>query len=193
MGRLGSYENLNGDMRVGSFRGGTGEARLLQITGIANDGGVLTRATRIQTPGGAVMADGSAGYTITAASASAVLEGRTHIFPPSTTMPQVVQLWDSAAEAEFLAALRDGTIDAAARGEIGNVETARESGDGFVVAAVDSLAEHGGFALDADNPAMLARIDERLDWLTDRRRMGYAEWRVDPAVFLNRAVLWDRR
>ena len=102
-------------------------AWLLQITGIANDDGVLARGTRIETPAGTMVADGSAPYTITAASSSAELEGRTRIRPPPTTMPQVMYL----SGEELLAALRDGSIDAVARGEIGNGEEAGASG--FVV------------------------------------------------------------
>ncbi|MDE2875944.1 MAG: transporter substrate-binding domain-containing protein [Gemmatimonadota bacterium] len=190
--RFASYDNLTSDVRVGVLRDTTGEARLLQITGIANGDGVLARGARIETPGGTVVADGTARYTITAASASAGLVGRTHIFPPSDAMPQVVYLGDVSGEEELLAALRDGTIDAVARGEIGNGEAARASGTRFVVAAVDSLAEFGGFALDADDVEMLACIDERLEWLTDGRRIGYREWRADPGVFLTRAALWSR-
>ena len=188
--RFASYDNLTSDVRVGVLRNSTGEARLLQITGIANGDGVLARGTKVETPGGTVVADGTARYTITAASAAVELERRTHIFPPSAAMPQVVYLGDGSGDEEFLAALRDGTIDAVAWGEIGNGEAARASG--FVVAAVDSLAEYGGFALDADNVEMLACIDEKLDWLTDGRRIGYAEWRTDPGVFLARAALWNR-
>ena len=190
--RFASYDNLTGDVRVGVLRGTTGEARLLQITGIANGDGVLAPGTRIETPGGTVVADGTARYTITAASASAELEGRTRIFPPSDAMPQVVYLGDVSGEEELLAALRGGTIDAVARGEVGNGEAARASGDSFVLAAVDTLAEYGGFAFDADNAEMLACIDDKLDWLTDGRRIGYAEWRSDPGVFLARAALWNR-
>ena len=178
-------------MRVGVLRGTTGEARLLQITGLADEDGVLAAGTRIDTPGGTVVADGTPAYVITAATASAELEGRTHIFPPSDAMPQVIYLGDVSGEEELLAGLRAGTIDAVARGEIGNGEAARTSDNGFVVAAVDSLAEYGGFALDADDTAMLVCIDEKLDWLTDGRRIGYAEWRADPGVFLARAALWN--
>ncbi len=190
-GRLASYDDLKGDVRVGVFRGGTGEARLLQITGIASDDGVLVHGTKIETPAGSVVADGTARYTITAAAASPALEDRTHIFPPSTAMPQAVHLWDLSAEAELLAALRDGIIDVVARGEIGSLEAARASGNALVVSAVDSLVRYGGFALDAGNAEMLRCIDERLDWLTGGRRIGYAEWRADPAVFLARAAAWN--
>ena len=186
--RFSSYDNLTSDVRVGVFRATTGEARLLQITGITNADGVLSSGVRIETPAGTVVADGTNRYTITAASVSDGLEERTHILPPSTAMPQVVYT-DVADEEGLLAALRDGTLDAVARGEISNIEAAHASGNSLVVAAVDSLAEHGGFALDADNVEMLTCLDEKLDWLTDGRRLGYAEWRADPGVFLARAAL----
>ena len=128
---------------------------------------------------------------ITAAQASAVLDGRTHIDPPSPTMPQVVYLGDTSGEVELLEALREGTIHAVARGEIGNGEVAHVSGGRLVVAAVDSLAEYGGFTLDARNAELLACIDERLRWLTREREIGYAEWREDPMVFLERARRWE--
>ena len=190
--RFASYDGLTSDVRVGVLRGTTGEARLLQITAIANGGGVLAPGTRIETPEGTVVADGTARYTITAASASAELQDRTHILPPSAAMPQVVYLGDMSGEEELLAALRDEAIDAVARGEVGNGEAARASGASFVVAAVDSLAEYGGFAIDSDDAEMLPCIDEKLDWLTDARRIGYAEWREDPGVFLARAALRNR-
>ena len=188
--RFSSYDNLTSDVRVGVFRATTGEARLVQITGIANADGVLTSGVRIETPGDTVAADGTSRYTITAASASGRLEERTRILPPSTSMPQVVYQ-DVEDEDVLLAALRDGTLDAVARGEIGNGEAAHASGDRLVMAVVDSLAEYAGFALDADNVEMLTCIDEKLEWLTDGRRLGYAEWRADPGLFLARAALWN--
>ena len=189
--RFFSYDSLTSDVRVGVFRATTGEARLLQITGITNADGVLASGVRIETPRGTVVADGTSRYTITAASASGRLEERTRILPPSTSMPQVVYQ-DAEDEEVLLAALRGGTLDAVARGEIGNGEAAHASGNSLVVAAVDSLAEYGGFALDADNVEMLTCIDEKLEWLTDGRRLGYPEWRADPGVFLARAALWNR-
>ena len=189
--RFSDYEGLTRDVRVGVLRGTTGEARLLQITGLADDDGVLAAGTRIDTPGGTVVADGTAAYVITAAGASAVLDGRTHIHPPSARMPQVVHLGDASGELELLEALREGTIHAVARGEIGNGEAAHASGGDLVVAALDSLAEYGGFTLDARDAELLACIDEKLRWLTRDGEIGYAEWREDPMVFLERARRWE--
>lgn len=189
--RFSSYDALTRDVRVGALRGTTGEARLLQITGLADGDGILAAGTRIDTPGGTVVADGTAAYVITAATASVVLEGRTRIHPPSDSMPEVVHLGDARGEIELLEALRDEAIDAVARGAVGNGEAAHASGGVFVVAALDSLIEYGGFAMDARKPQLVACIDEKIAWLTLDRRIGFAEWRRDPTVFLQRARLWD--
>lgn len=191
-GRLSSYAQLTRDVRVGVLPGTTGEARLLQIVGFVDGAGVLRAGTRVETPGGEVVADGTAAFVITPAMASPVLAGRTRLHPPSDGMPQVLYLGRELGETELLDALRDGRIDAVARGEVGNGEAAHASGGAFAVAVLDSLAEYGGFVLDADERDLLACIDERIDWLTDDRRIGYAEWRADASVFERRAATWPR-
>ena len=191
--RFSSYGRLTRDARAGVLRATTGEARLLAITGIVDGDGVVAAGTRIETPDGTVVADGTDRYVITAAGASPELDGRTHLFPPSQTMPQVVYLGDQDADRELLEALRDSVIDAVARGHIGNGEAAHDSDGRFVVAVLDTLAEHGGFVLDSDDAELRTCIDERVDWLTDGRRIGYVEWRQEPAVFLERARLWPGR
>ena len=67
-GRLSRHEDLTSADRVGVLAGTTGEARLLELTGMADAGGVLAAGTRVETADGvAVVADGSASYAITAA------------------------------------------------------------------------------------------------------------------------------
>ncbi len=189
--RYTSYDRLTSEVRVGVLRSTTGEDRLLQITGITNADGVLSPGTRVVTPQDTVVADGTAQYTITASRVSNELEGRTHLIPPSTAMPQVVYLGDVLGEDELISALLDGTIEAVARGEVGNGEAARASDGVLAVSAVDTSAEYGGFAFDANNTDLLACIDERLQWLTNERRIGYAEWRADSLVFRARAAQWN--
>ena len=189
--RLASHDVLTGAARVGVLAGTTGEARLLQLTGLADADGVLAAGARVETGAGEVVADGSADYRITASEVSPVLEGRRHLYPPDDAMPQVVYLGDELGETELLAALRDGEIDAVARGEIGNADAAQESDGAFAVTALDSAVEYGGFTVPAGNTELLASLNERIDWLTDNRRIGYAEWRADPTVFMQRAGAWD--
>ena len=184
--RFSSYAALDDGVRVGALAGTTGEARLLQIVGIAGADGVLAAGTRVATSAGERVADGSAAYVITAAEASPALEGRRHLYPASPDAPQVVYLGDERGEAELLEALAAGEIDALARGEIGN-RTASLAGD-FAVPALDDAVEWGGFTLAAERAALAACISRHIDWLTDDRRLGYGEWLADPDLFMKRAA-----
>ena len=72
--------------------------------------GVLAAGTRVETAvGAAVVADGSASYSITAAGATPGLHDRRHLQPAGADQPQVVSLPDEVALTEALAA---GEIDA---------------------------------------------------------------------------------
>ena len=188
--RFPDHAHLTSQHRVGALAGTTGEARLLQLTGLVDAAGILAAGTSVQTRTGTVVADGSAAYSITAAGASPNLVGRQRLLPPARNMPQVIYLGDDAGETELLQALRDGRIDALARGEIGNRDAVHASGGDFEVAALDAEVEHGGFVLAADAAELAACIDAKINWLTDNRRIGYAEWRNDPTVFLRRAETW---
>lgn len=185
-GRFSSYAALDDGVRVGALAGTTGEARLLQIVGIADADGVLAAGTRVATAVGERVADGSAAYVITAAESSPVLEGRRHLYPASPDAPQVVYLGDERGEVELLEALAAGEIDALARGEIGN-RTAVLAGD-FAVPVLDDAVEWGGFTLAAERAALAACISRHIDWLTDDRRLGYGEWLADPDLFMKRAA-----
>ena len=185
-----SYDHLTSRHRVGALAGTTGEARLLELTGLVDSAGVLAAGTRVHTRSGMMIADGSSAYIITAAKVSPGLEGRQRLEPPAPDMPQVVYLGEESGEIELLQALRDGRIDALARGGIGNRDAVHASGDAFEVAALDAEVEYGGFVLAAYAEELAACIDAKINWLTDNRRIGYTEWRNDPTVFLRRAETW---
>lgn len=189
--RLASHADLTSDVLVGALAGTTGEFRLLELTGLADANGVLAAGVRVETAQGTVTADGSASFIITAAGATANLAGRQHLFPPDATMPQVVYLGDVSGEVEIIAALRAGEIDALARGEIGNRQAAHAANVSLVVTALDEAVELGGFALAVEDAALAACLDEKINWLTDNRRIGYAEWVNDPQVFMRRAQIWN--
>ncbi len=187
-----THADLTEDVRVGVLAGTTGEARLLQLTGLADSHGTLAEGTGIVTDAGPLVADGSDRYVITAAGSSPRLEGRRWLEPPSPDMPVVVYPGEATGENELLAALADGSIDAVARGEIGNLESARAYGGGgaFTVTALDSEVELGGWTLSVAERSLVACLDEMLDYLTDHRAIGYAEWAADPDVFLRRSRSW---
>ena len=183
--RLVRHRDLSGTDRVGVLAGTTGEARLLELTGIADGNGVLAAGTRVDTPDGAVVADGGTDYRIEAAGASPGIASRQQLHPASVALPTVVYYPD---DTELIAALAAGRIDAVARGEIGNRAEAQAHGEAFAVTALDSRAETGGFALAAEDASLASCIDRHIDWLTDGGRIGFREWFDDPSVFMRRAL-----
>ena len=182
--RLGLHSDLTGADRVGVLVGTTGEARLLELTGVTDGAGVLAAGTQVDTPDGTAVADGGADYVIKAAGASAGLAARRQLRPASAALPTVVYYPEDTALIEALAA---GRIDAIARGEIGNRAEAQAHGEAFAVTALDSRAETGGFALAAVDAALAACLDRHIAWLTDRGRIGFREWFDEPSVFMQRA------
>lgn len=191
-GRFPDHDALTSAERVGVLAGTTGEARLLQLTGLADGDGVLAAGVRVETATGEVVADGSAGYFITAAGAAPDLEGRRRLVLPSHDTPQVVYLGAESGEAELIDALATGAVDAIARGEIGNRDAARESRGAFAVTALDSAVEWGGFTLALADAELARCIDTKTNYLTENRRIGYAQWLEDPDVFMRRAERWGR-
>lgn len=189
--RWASHDDLTSGVRVGVLASTTGEARLLVLTGLVNADGVLAEGVRVATQTDTVIADGSANYFITAAGASPNLEGRRYLYPPVDTMPQVVYM--GASEEELLDALAAGKIDALARGEIGNRDAVHASGGAFVVTALDASVEYGGFTLSVEDADLAVCIDDKINYLTDDRRIGYGEWRQDPSIFMTRARMWKGR
>ncbi len=189
--RIRSHDDLNAQHRVGAVRGTTGEARLLQLSGLADDEGVLRAGVRIDTADGQIVADGSERYRIDAAEQSALLAERTRLLPADDSSPQVLYL--GTDEEAYLNALAEGRIDAFARGEIGNSDAAYVSDGRFLVTALDPAVERGGFVLPAGADALRSCIDERIDWLTDNGQIGYPEWRADAEIFNQRAEAWNRR
>ena len=182
--RLARHQDLSSAERVGVLAGTTGEARLLELTGIADAAGVLAAGTRVDTAGGTVVANGSGAYAITAAGATPGLESRRQLQPAAADQPQVEYL---ANDQELIEALAGGRIDAIAKGEIGNRGDARGAAGDFVVTALDPRAEIGGFALGAADAALAACLDRHIGWLTDGGRIGYQEWLDDRKVFMQRA------
>ena len=190
--RLATHATLTSAVRVGVLADTTGEARLLQLVGLADESGVLAAGTRVETPSGTVTADGTDAYRITSANTTANMAGRTRLLPPDDAKPQVLHLGYERGEVELLAALGTGAIDAVARGEIGNSDAAAASAGRFVVTALDPESELGGFTVAADNPALLHCLNDKIRWLTDGGRIGYRQWRQDATVFAQRAADWSR-
>ena len=188
--RIARHAGLTRDVRVGVLAGTTGEARLLELTKLTDAEGILAAGTQIETEGGRLVADGSTTYSIRASGSSPALEGRRRLYPASDAQPQVIYLGENSGEEELLDALRSRRIDAIARGEVGNRDSAAETGGALTVTALDDRAEHGGFALAAKDAELAACLDRKIAWVTNGRKIGYGEWREDPEVFMRRARAW---
>ncbi len=191
--RLDSYAALTSDVRVGAVPNTTGEARLLEITGLTDAQGTLLAGTQIETPEGIVSADGSSDYVITGADESDNLAGRTRLLPPGESQPKVVYLGVELGEIELIEALYAGEIDAIARGQIGNGLVAAASAGELVISALDDAVEYGGFSTDVDAVALRECLNHTIDWLTDGGRLDYQAWLDDPSVFMQRAEMWNAR
>ena len=185
-GRFAGYRGFSPEVRIAAVPGTTGEERLLQLIGFVGPDGALRPGARVHLDSGAVLEAGSERLAITAAGSSPALEGRRRLEPPgdATDMPQVVYFQEEDTQLE---ALRSGAVDALARGTIGNADAVAESVGALALGARDRRQELGGFALAASEHALAACLDSNIDRLTDSGRIGYEQWRADPAVFLRRA------
>lgn len=188
--RIRSHGDLRATDRVGVLTGTTGEARLLQLLGISDDGR-LSPGTRVHTPAGVVLVGDDGRHSITAAGASADLAHRTRIEPADPNLPDVVYPGQSAGEQELLDALSRGDVDAIAGGAIGNAAAAFDSDGEFAVTALDHAVEHGGFAIGAANAELRSAINTAVAWLTDNGRIGITDWLADNTVFATRARQWQ--
>ena len=186
-GRFAGYRGFGPEVRIAAVPGTTGEERLLQLTGYIGPDGALRPGARVHLASGRVLETGGGErLVISAAGSSPTLEGRRRLEPPGgvADMPQVVYFQEEGAQLE---ALHNGTVDAVARGMIGNADAVTESVGAFAIDARDPRRELGGFALTAADRALAACLDRSIDHLTNSGRIGYKQWRADPTVFLRRA------
>lgn len=187
--RIAAYDDLDSTVKVGVLAGARGEGRLLRLTGLADENGALIPGARITTTTGEVVTDGTAAFTISPSLVSEGLRERRALYPPRADLPQVVFHPGNTTVAAMLAALRDGTTDAFARGQIANLDAAAAD-PALVVTALDDRAEYGGFVFAVEDTELHACVDEKLRYLTDDRNLGFPEWQAEPAVFRERAEAW---
>ena len=188
--RLAEYSDLTGDDRVGVSTETTNEARFLEIVGLVDENGVLLAGTRVTTAGGTLVADGTDAYRIAASGSSPNLADRMQLEPPSAGLPLVVFFDTDTVQTEQPEALANGQVDALAGDSILNSTLEAMWAGELVVTAVDTMADLGGFTLDQSEEDLLACLDDKLNYLTDERSIGFHEWLSDPEVFMERAEAW---
>ena len=183
-----NHGDLDSSTSVAVTRGTTGESRLLQLTGITDGEGYVRAGTviRLGDGSGEVTAEART-HRITAAGSTEAIRNRVRLLAPGDDVPLVVYF---SSDAEQVAALEDGGVDAVARGETGNLVLARASGGRLRVTAVNAEnPEIGAFSYPntpkGDN--LRLAMDALVNCLTDGGKIGFASWHENPEVFLERA------
>ena len=188
------HGDLTAEHRVGALRGVTGEKRLLELTGIIDAQGFLRAGTRILLADGTVVTAGQpgseSGLRIAAGVGSAAIAARVRLTPPGDDQPQVLYF---DTESEQIRAVVDGTVDAVARGELGNLIAARDT-PGLRVTAIDTAgSEQGAFSY-PDTPAgdaLRITMNTAIACLTANGSIGFAQWlESGGAIFAERAEQW---
>ena len=200
--RLDAYDALSGDDTVGVQTATTGESRLLQLIGVADDDGQLAEGTTIvidigngDASSSVVEATAGSDLRISPGGASAELDGRVRLIPADPSKPEVVYLdrlpapgLDTAKSQ--LDALRNGTVDAIAQGIVETTAAAAAYGDEFAVSVIDERVETGGCTVDSDDTDLADRMNTALGWLTGYGEIGFEEWADNADVFIERAASW---
>ncbi len=87
-----------------------------------------------------------------------------------------------ASEAELLPALGNRSIDAIARGEIGN-RYQQSLDPSLVTIATRDFGEGFAVSVDSDNKPLLRGLNEAAECLTDHGKVDVARWLREPDVF----------
>ena len=172
------HDDLMSEHRVATFRGTTGEKRLLELTGIIDTAGFLRAGTRVLLAGGTLLTagppDSETALRIAAGTGSAAIATRVRLTPPGDDQPEVLY-FDS--DGEQTSALLEGAVDAVAGDEFGNRLTARDT-PGLRVTAIVESNEQGAFSY-PDTPvgnALRATMNTAIACLTANGTIGFAEW-----------------
>ncbi|MYB50727.1 MAG: transporter substrate-binding domain-containing protein [Acidobacteriia bacterium] len=190
--------NRHGDLtaqhRVGVLRGTTGEKRLLELTGIIDAAGFVHSRTRVHLAGGESLIagepDSELALRIAAGTGSAAIAMRVRLVPAANDRPEVLYF---NSDSELVGALLGGAVDAIARGELGNLVTARDT-PGLRVTAIDSESNEWGAFSYPDTPAghvLRAAMNATITCLTANGTVGFSQWfDSGGTVFTERAEKW---
>ena len=172
------HGDLTSEHRVGTYRGTTGEKRLLELTGTIDTAGFIRSGTRVLLADGRLLTagepDSESALRIAAGTGSAAIATRVRLTPPGDDQPEVLY-FDS--DGEQTSALLEGAVDALAGDEFGNRVTARDT-PGLRVTAIAESNERGAFSY-PDTPAgnaLRRTMNAAISCLTANGTIGFAEW-----------------
>ena len=172
------HDDLTSEHRVGTYRGTTGEKRLLELTGIIDTAGFIRSGTRLLLADGRLLTagepDSESALRIAAGTGSAAIATRIRLTPAGDDQPEVLY-FDS--DGEQTGALLEGAVDALAGDEFGNRVTARDT-PGLRVTAIAESNERGAFSYPdtrAGN-ALRRTMNAAISCLTANGTIGFGEW-----------------
>lgn len=189
-----THRDLNCGDIVGAVRGTTGEYRFLVEAEVIDDlySGLITEGVVVVLPERkTVKSDGTLSIF------DPKLKNRVKLIPPTNHQLPTVRYF--VAEDTMIPALKEGHIDAIARGYIGNQLIALHSNKALAVTAIFSLecpkqiaticskAERAVLYLKYTDQPLKDKLNHYIDYLTDNGVIDYEDWENDPAVFKNRA------
>lgn len=178
---------------VGAVKGTTGEYRYLAQSNVIDniDYGMLKKGiTIVLKDKKHIRSDGTLSIY------DKKIEDRKMLIPPDCSLPLTKYF---TAEDSMIPALKEGHIDAIARGYIGNKLVADRSNNDLVVKAVYSLEcpkqesitcakkEESVFFVKVQENDLLQKLNHYIDYLTDEGKIGYEEWIANKNVFIERA------
>lgn len=187
------HTDLNCSYTVGAVIGTTGEYRFLAQANLIDsiDKGLIRKGITVITQDRQrYTSDGSLSIY------DERLTKRLKLIPHDCSLP-VVHYFE--AEDSMIPALKEGWIDAIARGYIGNKLVADRSNGELAVTAIYSLEcpkqesitcekkEEGSLFVKAGNQTLLNKLNRYIDYLTDNGKIQYEDWEKNPSIFEERA------
>lgn len=189
--KIKTHDDLTCAYVVGAVRGTTGEYRFLARAGIINDlqAGLIKKGTTV------ILKNKD---TITSNGTLSIynnkLKDRIKLLPGDCKTATVNYF---LAEDSMIPALQDGAIDAIARGYIGNKLVADRFPNTLSVGAIFSLEssekklgnqkEEAVFYVKHGDQKLLRKLNTYIDYLTDKGKIGYEDWKKEPSIFMIRA------
>ena len=188
-GKYSVFGPLPDGSTIAVSRDGASEIDVLVMHGYASEDGVLIEGMRVFTPSGVVVADGTDAYRIRTGDNSPSLAGRTLILPPDEGA-RIYVIRPGLTLDERVELLIAGEIDVFLRDEITGLYLQNQWSGQVVISAIGDLSGTIGFTVDVDDVALLHRLNEAINYLTNDGAIDFETWLANPTVFTERALAW---
>lgn len=194
-----NHDDLTCAYVVGAVRGTTGEYRYLAQANIIGDldkGLIKKGITVVLEDKSYITSDGTLSIH------DPRIATRSMLIPYDCSLPITKYF---VAEDSMIPALKEGYIDAIARGYIGNKLVADKSNGKFIVNAIYSLecpkqesincskSEEAVFFVKIENKELLDKLNQYIDYLTNNGKIDYDAWTSNHSIFMERAKNYAKK